>query len=165
MRSSEFRGDTRSGRLGRWGLLATGAGLTLAGSVIMYLGATEVFVAEDLGFMGLTREALASVNARLIPLIAHDRAGFGGGLATTGVLLTLCAWNARPSRSFHEAVFVAGAAGFGFAIGTHFVEGYRNPLHLAPAFAGAALFAASISLAVAGSRRRPSQGSAAPRAD
>jgi len=153
IRSTEFRSASAMARMGRFGLLATGAGLTLAGSVIMYLGATEVFVAEDLGFMGLTREALSAVNARLIPLIAHDRAGFGGGLATTGVLLSGCAWYARPSRSFHEAVLVAGSAGFGCAIGTHFVEGYQNPLHLAPAFAGAALFVGSIGLTILGWRR------------
>ncbi len=152
MRSGAMAGASRATRLGRWGLLATGAGLALAGSVIMFLGATEVFVAEDLRFIGLTREALAAVNPRLIPLIAHDRAGFGGGLATTGVLLLTCAWYARPSRAFHEAVLLAGTAGFGCAIGTHFVEGYRNPLHLAPAFAGAALFVASISLAMIGRR-------------
>ncbi len=79
---------------GRWGLLATGAGLTLAGSVIMILGATEVFVAEDLAFIGLSRDAIAATNERLIPLIAHDRAGFGGGLATVGVILLLCGWHA-----------------------------------------------------------------------
>jgi hypothetical protein len=154
MRSDEFRAASRLTRAGRAGILATGLGLASAGSVIMYLGATEVFVAEDLGFMGLTRDALVAINERLIPLIAHDRAGFGGGLATTGVLLTICGWYAPPGRSFHEAVLVAGTAGFGCAIGTHFVEGYRNPIHLAPAFAGAALFAVSISLAVAGQRAR-----------
>lgn len=152
MRSEERRGASRATRLGRLGLLATGAGLTLAGSVIMVLGATEVFVAEDLGFMGMSRGALAEVNARLIPLIAHDRAGFGGGLATTGVLLLICGWYARPSRAFHQATALSGLAGFGCAIGTHFVEGYLNPVHLAPAFLGAALFGASIVLMSIGHR-------------
>ena len=62
-------------RLGRWGLLATGAGMTLAGAVILFLGSTEVFVQEDLAFMNVTREMLDAVNPRLVPLIAHDRAG------------------------------------------------------------------------------------------
>ncbi len=131
-------------RVGRWGLLATGSGLVLAGLVILYLGSTEVFVAEDFGFMGLTRDVLDRINPRLVPLIAHDRAGFGGGLATIGILLLLCGWYAPPSRAFHQAVLFAGGSGFCFAIGTHFVEGYVNPVHLAPAFAGAALFAGSI---------------------
>jgi hypothetical protein len=139
--TDEGRRASASVRLGRWMLIATGSSLILAGLVILYLGTTEVFVAEDLGFMGVTREMLDEVNLRLVPLIAHDRAGFGGGLATTGVLLLICAWYAPPSRAFHQAVLAAATAGFGCAIGTHFVEGYVNPLHLAPAFMGAVLFA------------------------
>ena len=134
-------------------LVATGAGILLAGSVILYLGATEVFVAEDLAFMGITRATLDVINPRLVPLIAHDRAGFGGGLATTGALLMACAWYARPSRSFYEAIALAGITGFGAAIGTHFVEGYMNPVHLAPALAGGALFAASLVSELAGAQR------------
>lgn len=148
--SHEFRSSPALSRAGRWGLLATGAGILLAGVVILYLGSTEVFVTEDLGFMGVDRQTLDAVNPRLVPLIAHDRAGFGGGLATVGVLLTIAAGYARPSRAFHEAAAVAGLAGFGCAIGTHFVEGYTNPFHLAPAFAGLVLFLASIACEVLG---------------
>jgi hypothetical protein len=140
-------------RLGRWGLLATGAGIALAGLVILYLGSTEVFVAEDLGFMGLTREAIDGINRRLIPLIAHDRAGFGGGLATVGVLIVFCGWYAPPSRAFHQAILSAGSAGFGCAIGTHFIEGYLNFAHLAPAFMGAGLFMGSILCEMVGARQ------------
>jgi hypothetical protein len=153
LRTAEGRGAPPALRCGRWGLLATGSGLTLAGLVILYLGSTEVFVAEDLGFMGVTREVLDATNPRLVPLIAHDRAGFGGGLATVGVLLLACGWYAPPRRAFHHAVLAAGSAGFGCAIGTHFVEGYVNPVHLAPAFLGAALFVCSIGAEMAGRRR------------
>jgi hypothetical protein len=90
-------------RFGRYGLLATGAGLILAGLVISYIGVTDVFVREDLAFIGVTRESLDSVNARLVPLIAHDRSGFGGGLTTIGVLFLTCGWYARPSRSFSSS--------------------------------------------------------------
>ena len=138
-------------RGGRWGLLATAAGIAMAGFVILVLGTTEVFVAEDLRFIGHTRDALDGINPRLVPLIAHDRAGFGGGLATTGVLLFMCGWYAPPTRAFHHAVSVAGLAGFGCAIGIHFVEGYVNPWHLAPAFAGAGPFATSILCELSGS--------------
>ena len=155
LRSVEGRQAPALVRMGRWGLLATGSGLVLAGLVILYLGATEVFVAEDLGFIGLTRDILDRINLRLVPLIAHDRAGFGGGLATIGVLLLLCGWYAPPSRAFHQAMLVAGASGFCCAIGTHFAEGYLNPVHLAPAFAGTALFAVSILSEMAGWRRVP----------
>jgi hypothetical protein len=160
--SADGRRAPRILRGGRWGLLATGAGLAMAGFVILVIGTTEVFVAEDLGFIGQTREALDGINPRLVPLIAHDRAGFGGGLATTGVLLFICAWYAPPARAFHHAVLAAGAAGFGCAIGIHFVEGYVNPWHLAPAFAGAALFATSILCERSGSRRMMRTGSLEP---
>jgi len=139
-------------RVGRFGLLATGAGITLAGLVILYIGVTDVFVIEDLGFMGVTRQALDAVNPRLVPLIAHDRAGFGGGLASVGALLLLCGVYARPSRSFHQAIVLSGTAGFGCGIATHFVEGYVNPMHLAPAIAGALMFAVSILCEMTGSR-------------
>jgi hypothetical protein len=158
IRTEEMKAAAWPLRLGRWGLLATGLSIGLAGLVILYLGSTEVFVVEDLGFMGVTRQMLDDVNPRLVPLIAHDRAGFGGGLATIGVLLTVCAVYSRPSRSFHEAVAIAGVAGFGCAIGTHFVEGYVNPIHLAPAFAGAALFGVSIGCEIIASRTSKSSG-------
>jgi hypothetical protein len=39
---------------------------------------------------------------------------------------------------------VAGAIGFGTAIGVHPVVGYNNPVHLGPAIAGAACFFAAL---------------------
>jgi hypothetical protein len=153
LRSDEARRAPALMRIGRWGLVATGAGIALAGVVILYLGSTEVFVPEDLGFMGVTRAMLDRVNVRLVPLIAHDRAGFGGGLGTIGVLLLMCGWYAAPGRAYHQAVALAGLLGFGCAIGTHFVEGYTNPMHLAPAFAGALLFIVSAACELAGWRQ------------
>lgn len=144
IRSADIRRAPPGLRWGRYLLFATGLGIAFAGATILYLGSTEVFVAEDLGFMGVTRPMLEAMNPRLVPLIAHDRAGFGGGLATIGILVLICAMYSRPSRSFYEAITLAGAAGFVCAIGTHFVEGYLNVVHLAPAFAGAALFGAAI---------------------
>lgn len=152
LRSREGHAANPLTRAGRWTLLATGAGMFAAGAVILFLGTTEVFVAEDLAFMGLTRDGLHAVNPRLVPLIAHDRAGFGGGLATTGLVLMFCAWYARPSRAFHQALLLAGTAGFGCAIGVHFFEGYTNPVHLAPAFAGAVLFVIAASCEIIGHR-------------
>ena len=123
-----------------------------------------MFVAEDLAFMSVTREGLDRMNPKLVPLIAHDRAGFGGGLMTIGVLVLMSGWYATPRRACHQAVLSAGLVGFGCAIGVHFVEGYVNPVHLAPAFAGGMLFLASIACEVIGSRGRtlvtPSPGSA-----
>ncbi len=133
-------------RLGQLALLATGAGMVLAGATILTVGMTGVFVPQDLEFMRLAVADLAAANPRLVPLIAHDRAGFGGGLLTCGSLVTACALFARPSRSLWQALAVAGVAGFGAAIGVHLVVGYTDPLHLGPAVAGSVLFVIGLAL-------------------
>jgi hypothetical protein len=152
LRSPEGRTAHRAARIGRMGLIATGLGMMAAGAVIMVVGATAVFVPQDLAFMEMTREALAQANPGLIPLIAHDRAGFGGGLAAAGVLVTVCAWYAPSTASFRQATLLSGAAGFGCAIGIHYIEGYTDLTHLAPALAGAVLFLVSLSLETIGAR-------------
>ena len=131
---------------GRACLLAAGLGATGAGAVILTMGATAVFVPQDLEYLGLSVAELDALNPRLVPLIAHDRAGFGGALVSAGVAATLCVWCGRPSRSLWQALAVAGLAGFGPAVGVHFAIGYTDPLHLAPAVAGAALYAAGLAL-------------------
>jgi hypothetical protein len=140
-------------RAARWMLLGTAGGLVAAGLTILVVGMTQVFVPQDLQFMGLDRSALDRISPRLIPLIAHDRAGFGGGLMSTGLLIAFCGWYAPPSRSFLEAIVAAGAAGFGCAIGVHFAEGYTDFVHLAPALVGALLFVTAVVLEIAGLRQ------------
>ena len=137
--------DTQgTARLARFGLLATSAGLVLAGSVIVTLGSSLVFVPQDLQFMGLERHAIEAVNPHLVPLIAHDRAGFGGGLLTVGALVGFCVYYAPPTRALLQTLLLAGTAGFGCAIGVHYVEGYTDPTHVAPAWIGALLFYGSL---------------------
>lgn len=155
LRTAAGQSAPRATRLGRMGIIATGVGMTVAGSVILALGSTEVFVKTDLAFMGMTREMLDAVTPRLVPLIAHDRAGFGGGLCSAGILVWLCGWYAPPSRSLHQALVLAGLAGFGCAIGVHYVEGYVNTMHLAPAYAGAVLFGISIGLEALAAKPSP----------
>lgn len=147
LRGAEGRAASRLVRLGRAGMFLTGLGMTLAGCVILVLGSTRVFVPQDLSFMGLTREGIDQVNARLVPLIAHDRAGFGGGLASTGVLVCFCTWFGLPQKAFWHAMLLSALFGFGCAIGIHYLEGYTDPTHLAPAWAGAILFSASAACA------------------
>jgi hypothetical protein len=125
-------------------LLATACGMIGAGFTIQYIGMTRVFVSTDLAFIGLTRQRLDLINPRLIPLIAHDRAGFGGGVATAGLLLFSCVWHGGVSRSLWQALLIGGIAGWGTAIGIHPIIGYTDPSHLAPAIAGAALFFAGL---------------------
>jgi hypothetical protein len=47
---------------------------------------------------------------------------------------------AQLNRSFAEIVGLMGCAGFGAAIGVHFVVGYVDFMHLLPAFIGFFLF-------------------------
>jgi hypothetical protein len=96
--------------------------------------------------MGLSADDLQQINPRLIPLIAHDRAGFGGGVCTCGMLLFFCVWCGRPSRSLWQALSLAGTAGFATAIGIHPLIGYTDLTHLAPAVLGAALYGTGLVL-------------------
>ena len=138
-RNPGFNWKSVSG-IGRLLLLATATGMILGGMTIMIVGMTSVFVPQDLEFMGLQPEQLRSISSRLIPLIAHDRAGFGGAIATMGILVFGTIWCARPSKSLWQVLCVAGLIGFGSAIGVHPVVGYNNLPHLAPAILGALIF-------------------------
>jgi hypothetical protein len=132
--------------LGRGLLLLAGVGVTVAGLTIATIGSVVVFVPQDIAFIGLSRGELDVIDVRLVPLIAHDRAGFGGGLATTGLTVLACVWCGRPSRSLWETLAIAGIAGFGAAVGIHGLVGYLDLSHVGPAVLGAAVFAAGLAL-------------------
>ena len=136
--------------LGRLALLATGLGMVLAGATILTVGMTGVFVPQDLEFMRVSIAELDAANPRLVPLIAHDRAGFGGGLLSAGLVVAACALFANPSRSLWQALAGAGTAGFGAAIGVHPAVGYTDWFHLAPAIAGSLLFVIGLALTAPG---------------
>lgn len=143
------------GPLTHWGrlLLATCAtGLLLAGVTIAVFGMTRVFVPSDLRFIGLDLPALVRISPSLIPVISHDRAGFGGGLCSIGCLLLFMARCAELHRSLVEIVAVMGCAGFGGAIGVHFAVGYLDFFHLLPAVLGLLLFLVADGLLWAGWR-------------
>jgi hypothetical protein len=131
---------------GRLLLLGTAGGMIGAGIVISIVGMTRVFVPQDLEFLGLNVEQMNAINPRLIPLIAHDRAGFGGGLLTTGMLVLAVVWKGKPARHLWEALLIAGLCGFGCAIGIHYPIGYMNFVHLAPAWLGGITFLAGMAL-------------------
>ncbi len=126
--------------IGRAVWLTSALGLVGAGSTIMWVGMTDVFVPSDLAFIGYRREELEAINPRLIPLIAHDRAGFGGGVFTTGLLLLGVIWKARPSIHAWQAIVTSSAIGFAVGVGVHYPIGYMDVPHLLPAWTGAAGF-------------------------
>ena len=142
--------------IGRALLLATALGMILGGMTVMAVGMTWVFVPQDLEFMGLQPAELQAISARLVPLIAHDRAGFGGAICTTGITVFFCVWCARPSRSLWQVLCFSGLVGFAAAIGVHPVVGYTNLFHLAPAIVGAIIFVVGLVLCYPAMHQRTS---------
>jgi hypothetical protein len=134
---------SRAGR-GHALLLASTCGIAAAGLVITTVGMTTVFVPQDLEFMGVKVAELRALNDRLVPLIAHDRAGFGGALVSCGLAMFLSVLYWRPSRSHWQALAIAGTFGFSTAVGIHFVIGYMSVTHVAPAVAGCLVFFAGL---------------------
>jgi len=134
--------------LGRLALSFTAFGMIAGGLTIMGVGMTRVFVPQDLEFIGMTVAELSALSPRLVPLIAHDRAGFGGGLCSTGITVMACVWyGARPgARSLWRSLLLAGGVGFATAIGIHPLVGYTSFIHLAPAYAGVLAFAIGMTL-------------------
>lgn len=142
-----------AGRSARWGRILLGAcavGIILAGLTIAIFGMTRVFVPSDLRFIGLDAGTLSRISPSLIPVISHDRAGFGGGLCSIGCLLLFMARCAELNRSLVEIVAVMGCAGFAGAIGVHFAVGYLDFFHLLPAFTGFFIFIVANGLLWAG---------------
>jgi hypothetical protein len=132
--------------LGR-AILLLGAAATAAGGLaILRVGVGETFVPEDLEFIGHSASELEAVNPRLVPLLAHDRAGFGGAVLTIGLTSALCLWCGRRSRHLHQAIAVAGIVSLTAALGVHFAVGYTDLWHLVPALVAAASLVVGIVL-------------------
>jgi hypothetical protein len=129
--------------LGRGLLVFVALGMTAAGATILVVGMTRVFVPQDLEYMRLAAADLDALTPLLVPLIAHDRAGFGGGLLSAGIAILGAAWFGARRRDprLWWTLLAAGTAGFGSALGVHFLIGYLSFSHLAPAYAGATAFA------------------------
>jgi hypothetical protein len=147
----DLRGDRRW-RRGLWGqllLVVHGFALLAAGLTISAIGATYVFVHEDLNFMRTTAEALRAAHPRLVPLVAHDRATLGGMLLANGWAFLLPAlWGFRGGSAWlWWTLLAAGLPAYAAALGVHFAVGYIDWGHLAPAFTGLGLFLLGLGLA------------------
>lgn len=135
------------GGAGRALLELTATGLLVGGLVIMWVGVTDVFVPQDLAFMSVDVAALDAVSARLVPLMAHDRAGFGGANAVAGLFALLALRLAGPTRALLEALAIGGLVLFAGAVGVHYAVGYTDATHLAPAWLGAGVLGLGLALA------------------
>lgn len=137
-----------------WLCLAAGAGgAAVAGLEILRVGTMEIFVPEDLAFIDVAAPHLHAVNPRLVPLIAHDRAGFGGAVLTAGLTALGCLLFTPVQRALWQAMLVAGAVSLAAAIGVHFQVGYVDAWHLAPPAAGAVALLAGLALTYPAVRR------------
>ncbi len=143
--------NSKSWLMAQWGqllMIGHACALLTAGAAISIIGVTQVFVPEDLDFMHTTAHALHSADPHLVPLIAHDRATFGGMLLASGVAFLLPAlWGYRNGQAWlWWTMFIAGLSAYAAAIGVHFAVGYLHLTHLAPAFAGLGWFLIAMSL-------------------
>jgi dihydroorotate dehydrogenase len=138
----------RALRPGQLIFMLIGGGMVAAGLAIAAIGVTVVFVPEDLQFMHTTAAQLHAASPHLVPLIAHDRAGFGGALVTDGAGVLLAAWwgYQAGARWLWWTFMAAGLPGFAAAIGTHFVVGYLNWWHLFPALLAAGVYLVGLAI-------------------
>lgn len=141
--------ERRRALTGQLIMVIIGAGLLAGGVAVSVVGLTEVFVPSDLVFLGTGPEALRTANARLLPFIAHDRAGFGGALtAAAAAILLLSAWGWRRGESWvWWTLALTAFAGFLPAVTAHFAIGYVDLWHLAPVLAGMTLTTTALTLA------------------
>jgi hypothetical protein len=136
----DLRNDWRW-RIGLWGQLLfviQGVAIIAAGLTISYIGATHVFVPEDMEFLCTADGVLQTAHPQLVPLVAHDRASFGGMLVTCGLATLLPAmWGFRRGRRWVWAALIgAGSIAYVATIAVHHAVGYTNSWHLLPAYFG-----------------------------
>ncbi|MFZ6010375.1 MAG: hypothetical protein ACOYXT_08490 [Bacteroidota bacterium] len=124
--------------IGRLFLLFSSLGILAAGATIMIVGMTTIFVPTDLEYMDITVCGIEKINKNLKPLIAHDRAAFGGGLATIGLLYFFIIRRSDPTINLWQIIALSMTVGFSTAIGVHYFIGYTSLIHLLPAYFGAA---------------------------
>lgn len=141
--------ERRRALVGQLLLIVTGAGLFVGGAVISVIGLTGVFVPTDLTFLGTDTQTLEAVNPRLVPFVAHDRAGFGGALMASAVaIVLLSAWGWRRGEAWVFWTLTAAAAtGFLPAVVVHGAIHYTDFIHLAPVYFGIALTGTGLLLA------------------
>jgi dihydroorotate dehydrogenase len=135
----------------QWGQLMfvlLGGALAVGGLTIAYVGITDVFVHTDLLYLRSSSEQLMLANPKLIPVIAHDRAGFGGALFSDAVaILAISLWGIQQGeRWVWWTLLLGGIPGFAAGLGVHLHIGYVDFIHLLPLYAAIALYAVGLVL-------------------
>jgi dihydroorotate dehydrogenase len=90
----------------------------------------------------MTPDQLNDINNRLIPVIAHDRAGLGSSLISVGLLvLMLALWSFQQGEKWVWYTFlIGGIPAFSAGIFIHFAIGYISFIHILPAYFAFLLF-------------------------
>ncbi|WP_085991284.1 hypothetical protein [Oceanobacillus senegalensis] len=110
--------------------------IIVGGIVISIIGVSNVFVSTDLSFLCMSPQMLDRISTNLIPVIAHDRAGFGSALISVGLLvLMISLWGFRKGeRWIWNTLCIGALPAFLAGIGTHFYIGYTTFIHLLPVY-------------------------------
>lgn len=143
---SSNRSNHKAWKKSLWGQLAfvaLGFALAIGGLVISIIGITGVFVQTDIAYICMTPEQLTEINNRLLPVIAHDRAGLGSALISVGLLvLMLALWGFQEGQRWVWYTFLfGGIPAFSAAITIHYIIGYTTFIHILPAYIALLLFA------------------------
>jgi hypothetical protein len=129
----------KRGAVGQLLMVLVSVGVLVSGFVIMVVGLRSVLIPSDVAYMGGEYATFdAALDGRLLRFVAHDRAGFGGALASLGLGMlctSLWAWRCGV-RSTFWSVALASGAGFGAALAVHWSVGYTDTLHLLPVYVG-----------------------------
>lgn len=149
-------------RRAMWGQLCfviLGFALAIGGLTISGVGITQVFVQTDLVYLDTSHTQLNETNAKLIPLIAHDRAGFGGALLCDAIAILIVAlWGIQQgARWLWWTLLFGGAPGFYAGLSVHLAIGYIDFWHLSPALFALLLYILGLILLYPYLMKRPSE--------
>jgi hypothetical protein len=143
--------NDRVWHLAQWGQLAfvlQALGLLGGGATILAIGMTSVFVPSDVAFLGISPHQLHGFDPELVPLIAHDRAAFGGMLLAGGMALLLTTlWSHRAGdRWLWWTYLLTVLPPYLMTLAIHFRIGYTDQIHLAPVYLGILLMTVGLAL-------------------
>jgi len=120
--------------IGQLAFIILGFALLIGGILISIIGMTTTFVETDLAYLCITPSQMDQFNLNLIPVISHDRAGFGGSLVSVGLLvLMISLWGFHQGKKWIWWTLLFGSLpAFITAIGVHILIGYTDFIHLLP---------------------------------
>ncbi|MGR9050409.1 dihydroorotate dehydrogenase [Halobacillus faecis] len=149
--ASKNRRNDRAWLLGVYGqfcFVVLGFSFVLGGIIISCIGVTGVFIPTDIAYLCMPPELIQNFNERLIPVIAHDRAGFGSALFSVGALVLMSAlWGYHQGKRWFWWMFlIGGIPAFCAGIFVHIMIGYTTFIHLLPAYIALFFYVAGLVL-------------------